>query len=145
MRTSRNLISIRSACLLYHTELRIQTDSEAHPATVHPVKRGFHQTFFRPVSEAVRSRRSNNVTNNFVLVHICSLAGGADVKLQLFTAPSIHKSVSKFTARKFTNVDKTIGTKWTGGRMSPKNDMYVLDKRHNFYTLENRTLYFLLP
>jgi len=36
---------------------------------------------------------------NFVLVHAFSLAEGADLQLQLFTASSLNESVFKFTVR----------------------------------------------
>jgi len=54
---------------------------------------------FRPVCEAGQSLWCNNVTGNFVLVHTFSLAGEADLQLQLFTASSLDGSVFKIIVR----------------------------------------------
>ena len=89
MGAARNFISIRPACLLYDTELLTQTSSQAHPATNHCVQQALHQRLFRPVCEAGQSQWCNNITVNFVLVHMFSLAGGSRR-----TAPVIHSLVT---------------------------------------------------
>jgi hypothetical protein len=45
---------------------------------------------------------------------------------------------SNLLSDSFTRVERTTGTQWTGGQVRPNIDMHVLNKRQNFYSLQNR-------